>query len=344
MHLNDYLKTTAKEINKQLYQITSGWYDQAILVSPEAKPLYKAFISSIYGGKVIRGTLVKLGYALTSSPSTPEILKPAAAFEILHSALLAHDDIIDRSPTRRGRPSLYNTLGGNHYGVSQTICLGDLGLFLATQIISESNFDAGLKNQAITLFSQTVINTILGEVLDIQLPYLGQVRKEQDVINIHKFKTASYTVVGPLSVGAILGRAPQHLIGCIRMFGENLGVAFQIQDDILGTFGAEKDLGKSASSDIEEGKNTLLITFALQNATKEQRKIINQYYGKGKISKSGYIKIRKVFKETGALDYSQSKASQYVTQAKNVIPAITKDLKMARLLNDLSDFLIVRQK
>jgi geranylgeranyl pyrophosphate synthase len=241
---------------------------------------YALFSDATRGGKGIRGRLVKLGYRIAGGNEDGEIEKIASAFEMLHASLLIHDDVIDKGLTRRGKPTVYKALGENHYAVSQAICLGDMGFFTATKMIAESGFGSELKARVLSLFSDIMIDTIRGEMLDVKLSLPGQEKLEEDVLTIHKLKTAYYTVVGPLTIGAMLGGADESQLRLLRRFGENIGMAFQIQDDILGVFGDEREIGKSTTSDIEENKNTLLITYALEKATTAQRKILTRYYGK----------------------------------------------------------------
>jgi geranylgeranyl diphosphate synthase type I len=180
---------------------------------------------------------VKLGYRIAGGNEDGEIEKIASAFEMLHASLLIHDDVIDKGLTRRGKPTVYKALGENHYAVSQAICLGDMGFFTATQTIAESGFGSELKARVLSLFSDIMIDTIRGEMLDVKLSLPGQEKLEEDVLTIHKLKTAYYTVVGPLTIGAMLGGADESQLRLLRRFGENIGMAFQIQDDILGVFG-----------------------------------------------------------------------------------------------------------
>src|SRR5438105_4238438 len=141
MNFQDYLLASSNEISKRkeqyLRRLLSGFETQA----PQLSRLYSLFRQSMQGGKVLRGTLVKLGYELVQGSSTQDIFKPALAIEILHSCLLIHDDIIDESPLRRGKPTIHNALGNTHYGISQTLCLGNLGFFLTMRLLAESNFD-----------------------------------------------------------------------------------------------------------------------------------------------------------------------------------------------------------
>lgn len=354
MNFSEYLKTAAEEINQELDIFLKNWNKEVLSHSPKLLDLNKFFIQANLGGKRLRGALVKLGYEiakdsigrrgdLQNDELSKEILKPAAAYEIFQTAILAHDDIIDKSDLRRGNPTLWKQLGGDHYGVSQTICLGDIGFFLAYKLISESNFPEKEKNQAISFFTDSMLKTALGEMLDIEIPHLGQ-GDETDALTIFKLKTALYTLTGPLQLGAVLGQGDKGLLGRLGEFGEKLGVAFQIQDDILGIFGTEKVLGKSVTSDIEEGKLTLLILYAKKHCLLQQEKILNKYYGTGKIGVREVGEIRDIFIKTKALDYSQKRAEKLVSDAKKVIPLITNNSQLKTVLEEMADFLVKRKK
>lgn len=339
-----YLKQSAEEIEKLTVSFKKDWDQEIAIVSPKLSPLTDIFTNAWEGGKRLRGTLVKLGYEIVTGQNNPEVLKAAVAYEIFQTSILAHDDIIDLSPTRRGKPTLYRQLGGDHYAISQTICLGDIGFFLSVRLISNSDFEPDIKNQAVNAFTRMVINTGLGEMLDIELSHPPFSRLEKDVLTIHRLKTAYYTIVDPMEIGAILAGANPKLLKSIEVFGENLGIAFQIQDDILGVFGDEKTLGKSVTSDIEEGKNTLLITYALEHSDKAQLAILSKYYGQGKIGQKELNLIKKVFEDSSSLDYSRKKALKYVKTAKKVIPQMTKNPEHIKILEQMADFLVQRDK
>ncbi|MDP3973283.1 MAG: polyprenyl synthetase family protein [Candidatus Daviesbacteria bacterium] len=348
MDFRVYLQANAGKIDEAVDQTLSEWFEGIKKEYPKLIPLSLAFINACKGGKRIRGTLVKLGYEIANQSSvvslqSSDIIRVGAALEILHASILAHDDIIDKSELRRGQKTLYQVLGGDHYGVSQAIGLADIGFFLCLSIISKSKFQDQEKNQAIGIVSKMMMDTGLGEILDVELPHLGGERKEEDVIKIMHLKTAQYTISGPLMIGAILGGAEESLMDALGEYGDNLGIAFQIQDDILGVFGEEKELGKSVTSDIEEGKNTLLITEALKRVNQEQKEVLAKYYGQGKIDDKKLEQIRQVFTDTGSLDYSKAKAVKYVKAAKAVIPEITQDKDLDKLLTEMASFLVERR-
>ncbi len=344
MDLKEYLKESAAETEAVIVDTLRVWRGQVLELSPKLIPLVDVFIDGCAGGKRLRAMLVRLGYELVAGNKNSDIYKPASAVEVFQTGILAQDDIIDQSPLRRGKPSLYKAMGGEHYGISQTIILGDIGMFLGVKLISESNFLPERKNQAVSVFSQMMINTGLGEMLDVEISLPGKEKNEEDMVTISQLKTAYYTFIYPFSIGAILAGAESNIVKLFKEFGLNLGVAYQIQDDILGVFGDEKTLGKSVTSDIEEGKNTLLITFALEHADEKQREVLDQYYGKGEVTEKVHEQIKKVFTDTGALEYSRSKAVEYVKVAKEVIPKITSNLEQMSLLEGLADFLINREK
>lgn len=231
MDFGKYLKNTAKELDKIITETFKQQLERAKKTDKKLVPLLKAFTKSCRGGKRIRGVLVKLGYEIGRQAignrlqvTGKEIVKIGAAYEILHAAVLVHDDIIDQSLMRRDQPSLYQALGDNHHGVSQAISLADYGFFLSVNIIAGANFPDKNANQALKLFSQVMMDTAWGQLLDVA---------KADPQVVRKLKTAYYTISGPLQLGAILAGAGERQIKALGEFGENLGIAFQIKDDIL---------------------------------------------------------------------------------------------------------------
>ncbi len=235
MDFKNYLKLEVPQIEKELDTILSEFLNQTKNLNAKLLPFALGLVNSCKGGKRIRGTLTKLGYEIASLEGGrwkvedgKEVFKIAAALEILHSAILIHDDIMDQSPIRRGKKTLYKLFGDNHQGISQAINVGDIGFYLSSKIIADSLFPAELKIKAISHLSQTIIDTGWGQIMDVEL---GEREKDIEFININK--TAKYTIAGPLQIGAILAGAEERVIRELGVFGKNAGVAFQIQDDIL---------------------------------------------------------------------------------------------------------------
>lgn len=274
MDFEDYFKVTAKSIDQELKAVLTKFLSETKKTNPKLTPFAQELINSCKGGKRLRGMLVKLGFELNGGKGK-EILQIGAALEILHNGLLIHDDIMDQSPLRRGQPSVYKVFGGNHYGISQAINLGDIALYLPIKIISDSNFSDEFKLKVISNLSQTIINTGWGQVMDLEV--------KRDIEFINLYKTAKYTVVAPLQVGAILAGATLDKLAKLDKFGEKLGIAFQIQDDIL------------------DG-------------------------------------------DVGSVDKMHSLALKYVFEAKKMIPKITSEPRMRKLLEEMADYLVTRSK
>ena len=265
------------------------------------------------------------------------------AFEIFQTSIRAHDDIIDKSPLRRGQPSLFQGLGGDHYAISQTISLGDFGFFKSLELLLQSDFLNELKNKAAVFFSQKVLKTIEGEMIDVYLP-TTTVYTQEDILRLASLKTASYTFSGPLGLGALLGGANQELLTQLEKFGISLGIAYQLHDDYLGVFADEKTLGKSTSSDIMEGKVTLLYTYALKHAADVEREILRRLYGKNDLTSQEAEVVRELFVSTGAVSALQKKMNAYIDQAREVIDTLTGNSLQAQLLWSMTSYLLEREK
>lgn len=312
---------------------------------PGVSALYSVFIDSGEGGKCVRGSLVKLGYELASgNKADARILPVSAAFEIFQTAVLSHDDIIDKSPLRRGKPSIWKKIadsGSSHYGISQAICLGDFGIVFANNLISNSKFPDAVKIKGVDVFNNVEINTLNGEMLDVQMTENKDYSDEKRILAMSYLKTAWYTIIGPLQLGAVFGGAGEDFLNLLESFGENLGIAFQLKDDILGVCSSEDEIGKSALSDIAEGKVTLLIHYALKSA--ETRERLFSLYGKNDITPGERDEVVDIFDRACVFSKVEEKASSYLANAKGIIEKLTDDEEYIALLNDLSDFMVERK-
>jgi geranylgeranyl diphosphate synthase type II len=340
----DYLLASGTHINTTLTDFFTAYAAHVQLKSSLLVPLYEQYVMSVSGGKMLRGTLVQLGYLLSGKQTSTKTTSIAAAFEVLHTSLLVHDDIIDKSPTRRGKPSLHKSLGASHYGISQAICLGDLGFFMALQLLTQNDFPLDVKMKIIEIFTRIESDTVLGEMLDVKLSRAKEKVHAKDIIAMNLLKTAHYTIVGPLTTGAIAGGAKKALVDAITVFGENAGIAFQLQDDLLGIFGQEADIGKSIYSDIEEGKQTLLLNYCLEKASAAQLQFIESYYGKGELNQEIHRELLHIFEVTGAKKYVELQVKNYCDKAVNSIKQMTTDPYLTSLLHGCVTLLLNRTK
>lgn len=281
----------------------------------------------LVGGKRLRGAFVYYSYLMFGGNDEEAILEVAAAIEILHTFLLIEDDFMDIAKTRRGNPTINEYYrkyhkqnnfkkSSRHFGNTVAVNAGIIGDHIALEVLNNVNFDYELIRRALSRVNKQIIITTHGQIHDI----LNEVKEnvsEEDILNVLYWKTGIYTYDNPLQVGAIFAGADDKTLEKVSEYAIPGGVAFQIQDDILGSFGDESKTGKSSDSDIKEGKQTLLTYKAYEQATPEQRKILNRAIGNYKATKADIDKVREVFVETGALAYSKAKAMELVHNAKN---------------------------
>lgn len=300
----------------------------------------------IEGGKKVRGALTVLGYKAAGGKKQKDIIPVSAAAEILHSSLLIHDDFIDHDEVRRGKPTmhkLYSKGKNDHYGASIALIVGDLGLFMGHHLLIDSSFDADKKIKAAKELDNLLINTAYGEILDIAFDQKDKLTWDE-IFKVRKLKTADYTFSLPLKIGAILGGAEEKTLKAIDRYGEPVGIAFQVRDDVLGVYGDPGVTGKSNESDIREGKKTFLFTKATEMAEDKDRKFLEEWYGSENLTKEKMQKIRKIVKDSGALQYSENLAQELVKKGVAEIPKITKDKKYQQILEGLAEYMIKREK
>ena len=308
-------------------------------------------------GKIIRGTLVNLGYFLLQG-DTSYSSDLALAYEVFQTAILVHDDIIDKDNKRRGKDTVhfanfnqYQEYSTNldevrHFSNSVALCVGDYGLYSSNKIILDRYREDPNLGRVLSNFNETVLTTIRGELIDVVLPFQGKYHLmdsshlEESILEIYRLKTSHYTIIGPLCVGIILAGGDLEKIKDITSFGEKVGIAFQIQDDILGIYSDE--MGKVTGSDIKEFKQTILYSYILNT---EYRDEFLEYYGKDDISKEVILRVRELFKVSLAYQYSVSLMNQMYDEALDELDKISWiDQEKKDILRGFVEYLRTRNK
>ncbi len=264
-------------------------------------------------GKMIRGSLVALGYGLFRDGENEGATACGAALELLQSALLIHDDIMDRDLVRRGEKTL--TAGfieearragladAEHTGEALGICLGDIGFFLAFRILGGIGAAGGPAARLVTLFSREMTFVGAAQMLDAwngaERP-AARAPDEDEIISLYRHKTGRYTFALPLAAGALLaGR--EDSVPALERIGEDLGVIFQLKDDELDLFGEEREIGKPVGSDLREGKRTLLFNRLLARLSGAEKKRFLDLWGNPDLSPAGIEEARRFVRDSGAL-------------------------------------------
>lgn len=287
-------------------------------------------------GKLIRGILVNLGYEMIKNQSSDYSMPLALAYEIFQTSVLIHDDIIDNDSHRRGKETIHysNYKDYSKYGEdfakktseSVAICMGDYGFYEANQVIVK-NYSKDLKlGDVLTYYNDVILKTIEGELYDVMTAFDGKSNLidakelEENIIHIYKLKTAYYTIIGPLCLGMILAGTSNEKISDITNFGEKVGIAYQIQDDILGIY--SDNMGKVVGSDIKEFKQTILYSYIYENS-KEYLDELLKYYGKNDITETDIEKVREIFNESGAYNYAYSYMNNLYNEGLSLLDNIS---------------------
>ncbi len=279
-------------------------------LGPDAGRLVEAAHRSVSGGKRFRAAFCYWGFRAVSGPRDESaVLKAAASLELLHASALVHDDYMDASDTRRGRPATHKSFEAFHrehgwagdpeqYGAAAAILLGDLLLSWSDEMLRTCGLDHSVVRDALGFFDATRSEVIAGQFLDVSV----QARGESDVdvaMRVLRYKSAKYSIERPLHIGAALAAGDQQVQRALTAFGLPLGEAFQLRDDLLGVFGDPAVTGKPAGDDLSEGKRTVIVALALDRAPKEQAALLDARLG-AELSAADVRELQKVIEDSGA--------------------------------------------
>ena len=283
------------------------------------------------GGKRIRGALVMLGYEMSGGKDLKMIVQAARAIEMVHAYLLIMDDIQDRSLTRRGGPTVPVMLAGyhrkhhlagdsGHFGIAMALNAMGIGNHAAQMVLANLDAPENLRLNVLSILNRSIIVTAHGQTNDIMNEVVASVDQEA-VERVLEWKTAHYTFLNPLHVGMVLAGADCAATDAITPYAIHAGKAFQISDDILGTFGSEFESGKSPMDDMREGKRTVLSTFALEHAKDADRNFLIQMLGNLQLTPTEFERSKDIYVAVGALSHAQSRAETHCEQALSALDA-----------------------
>lgn len=318
------------------------------------------FVSSNKGGKFLRASLIAMGY--NSFKKDDNYLPLGLALEIFQTSILIHDDIIDKADKRRGLdtiPIKYQKLysdkvkGNDDFdikrkdlGNSMALCLGDIGFYLALQVIVKNYRNNKNLDRVLEYYNDVAIKTCEGEMVDVILPFYEEYFGCEDdieshVMEIYRLKTAWYSVVGPYCLGAILGGCDEKKVHKLEDALLGLGIAFQIKDDLLGIYGDETHIGKSITSDVSEFKQTILYAYTVNTSYKDE---LLKYYGKN-IDVSLMDKVRDIFDKSGAREYANKTMDKLFKQSfQSILDLDFLDIENKKILLGFAEYLRVRSK
>lgn len=289
-------------------------------------------------GKRMRSSLLMMSHAAAGGGRDEVALRVAAALELFQVAALVHDDVLDDSDTRRGLPSTHRVIEGLHlasgwrgdsgrFGTSGAILAGDLALMvcMGELVAALTGVDGPVAAAVGERFTEMATVCTAGQYLDLRLaalPFEGLENERGAIETVMRAKTASYTTVGPLALGAALAGCSAATVDAWAAVGVPLGVAFQLRDDVLGVIGSESETGKPAGDDVREGKRTLLLAHALAASGPEDRDLLVSAVGGEPHAVAAAVDV---LVRSGAIDAAKSEIARLVAEAEAGLEAIAMD-------------------
>ena len=318
--IKNNLNLIIKDYNESLVSNSSGYLKENL-------EYFKDLNSE---GKCIRGFLISLGYKILKE-NIDYSYHLSLAYEVFQTSVLIHDDIIDNDNLRRGKKTIHysnylkykslNDSEAEKTSESIALCVGDYGFFKVNEIIIKYYKDNPNFSKLFDYYNAIVLKTVEGELIDVILSFENKYKENENLENnimiVYKLKTAFYSIIGPLSLGLILGGIDDNKLEEIKNFGEKVGIAFQIQDDILGIY---SDMGKVVGSDIKEYKQTILFSYTIKN--EKYKEELLKYYGKENIGEKEIKETRRIFKESGAYDYANNLMNKMYNEGIEIMKKI----------------------
>lgn len=297
-------------------------------------------------GKRLRPAFVYWGHRATGADHVDGVLATAGAVELLHTFALIHDDVMDRSPQRRGRPAVHEALARRHaherlrgdsrwFGMGGAILAGDLAFVWADQLLDAASLPPTAMERARRVFTLLRVEVMAGQYLDLRLAG-RETAGEGESLRVALLKSGRYTVTRPLQLGAAIGGSSGGLDATLGSYGDAAGLAFQLRDDVLGLFGDPAATGKGALSDLREGKRTVLMLRALGRARPAERRLLIEALGDPEVDEHVAARVRQVVVDCGALDAVERLLAEHLATARRALGSVVSPAREA--LEELADF------
>lgn len=341
-------------VDARLEDFTSRQIAHASSISPHYAELWSDIDRLMHaGGKRLRSQIALLSYQMFGGKDVDAIIPAAASLELLHLGMLIHDDIIDRDNVRYGVPNITGSYGKKysefitktsertHHAQSAALLAGDLLLSSSYLLMAEATIAPNSTLEIQQLLGKSIFEVIGGELIDTESAFRAT-PNTQSAERIALYKTASYSFTLPLLLGATLAGLPENDKPNVLGAGKNLGIAFQLRDDILGIFGDESKTGKSVSGDIREGKRTYMVEQFYAVSSHEQRAAFDQHFGSPDITAEQVAEIRSLLVDSGALEKTESAIAMYETRARESLSKLEINPEYAAALEALIGITTVR--
>ncbi len=353
MNFSEYTKKYVPKINNEIKLIWENKLNSTnnLFLKDYYAELRDYFLS---GGKRLRPLLTIATFNAFNGKPDEKIIRPSIGLEFLHNASLIHDDIIDKDNLRRGKPTFHYRFREYHkkynlkrmsdidFGNSTGIIAGDTSFLTGLEAYLINDFTGELNLTAINFYKTAFIEIANGVLIEI------------DMVNQKNLTILDYINMVGLKTGALIEKAVLTGVNYTKTgskfnnelstYGKNLGIIFQIIDDILGTFGDEKTTGKPTDGDIREGKKTCLLITALNGLDDSKKNKLNSLIENSDMSDEDVIEVKELFREANAIDSCKDLANSYYQEAKSSLEHLKSEIKDfdSEFFENVLDFVIKR--
>lgn len=326
-------------------------------------PVADALVEFCRGGKRIRPLFAYCGWRAARThgdgndsgnsngdlPDDQSVIRAVASLELIQAAALLHDDIIDESDSRRGKPSIHRSFEQQHrsaqyagdaakYGVASAILMGDLALIWADAMVQSSGIDDAALLRVRRELDLMRIEVMAGQFLDVleQARPAEPERAVASALRVAELKSASYTVARPMLIGAAIADASDDVRAAYATFGHHVGIAFQLRDDLLGVYGDPQVTGKPAGDDLREGKRTVLVARAIAHLGDHAAEL-SADLGRNDLSTDDIERLRSLISDSGAVSDIEQLIDEHSTAARSALTAVPLDADGRTALDALVD-------
>ncbi|MBM7080009.1 MULTISPECIES: polyprenyl synthetase family protein [Micromonospora] len=298
------------------------------------------------GGKRLRPAFAYWGFRGAGGVDADQVVTALAALEFFQASALIHDDLMDRSDTRRGEPAVHRRFATRHrahgwggdpdaFGDAAAILLGDLCLVWSDELLHSAGLDPHTVARARPVFDEMRGEVTVGQYLDVLTQATGEVSLDR-AGKVARYKSAKYTVERPLLLGGALAAASADVCTAYSAYGLPLGEAFQLRDDVLGVFGDPAQTGKPAGDDLREGKRTYLVAAAVEAADEAGRELLLGRLGDPELDGDGVTRLRELISGTGALARTEQRIVTLTDAALAALAGVDLDTEARQALVDLA--------
>ncbi|MFD7165347.1 polyprenyl synthetase family protein [Streptomyces violascens] len=335
-------------VDEVLHRFVAQEAEQLSAIDPQLAPVADQLEAAVADGKRLRAAFCYWGWRAVGQPDSDALMRAAASMELVHAAAVVHDDLIDDSPLRHGRPTAHIALRGAvrrrpravAAAKSLAMLVGDLLMSLAGQLFATSGLPASYLARARPLWSALARELIAGECLEILRT--GADPDTAASLKVIRYKTAKYTVEQPLLIGGALAGAGERLRVGYSAYGLPLGEAFQLRDDLLGLFGDPERTGKANADDVRGHRPTALLAETWRLAADDERKQLGAQLGRRDVGPDGLAEVRELMCRLKAPERIEAMITERVEEALGVLHDLNTPAPAAAALTALARSAAVR--